>query len=178
MMILNIPNILTFIRIIILPVFVTALIYEKNDYALYLFIAAGLTDMLDGLFARIARQKTQFGAFLDPLADKLLLITSFVIFSMYEWIPKWLAIIVISRDIIVMLGWLLLYLVYHRTKVEPSLFGKAAILSQVMLIAYTLFSINFDIKMPVAWMFFLVAFLTIISGIQYVYIGLKQTNEK
>lgn len=177
MIILNIPNILTFIRIIIMPVFVAAMIYKRYNYALYLFIAAGLTDMLDGLFARIARQKTHFGAFLDPLADKLLLITSFVIFSLYDLIPKWLAISVISRDIIVMLGWFLLYLVYHRTKVEPSLIGKAAISSQMMLIAYTLFSINFGIKAPVAWMFLLVAVLTIISGIQYIYIGLKQANE-
>ncbi len=178
MMILNIPNVLTFIRIIILPVFVTVLLYEKNDYALYLFIAAGLTDMLDGLFARLTGQKTKLGAFLDPLADKLLLITSFVIFSIYEWLPKWLAIVVISRDIIVILGWFLFYLVYNRTKVEPSLLGKIAIFSQIVLIAYTLFAINFGMQAPVEWMFFIVAFFTIFSGIQYVYLGLKQTNEK
>lgn len=179
MKVLNIPNIITFVRIIIIPVFVTALIYDKYDYSLFLFVMAAISDSLDGLLARVTKQKTQLGAFLDPLADKFMLVTSFILFSSYNWIPKWLTVIVISRDMIVILGWLLLYFIQHKAKVEPSIAGKAANASQFMLIAYILISINFKtIHPPYSWMFWLVALLTTISGLHYIYKGLKQTNEK
>ncbi|MCL4490512.1 MAG: CDP-alcohol phosphatidyltransferase family protein [Nitrospirae bacterium] len=179
MRVLNIPNIITFIRILIIPVFVTALIYRKYNYALALFVVASVTDAFDGLLARLTNQQTRLGAFLDPLADKFLLVTSFILFSVYDWIPKWLTITVISRDLIVTLGWLLLYLIYHVTRIEPSLFGKAAIASQLLLIAYTLLSINRDgIPLPGDWMLWTVAALTIVSGLQYIYRGLKHAGEK
>ncbi len=179
MKVLNIPNIITFIRIVIIPIFVTALVYRRYDYAMFLFIAAAVSDALDGLLARITKQKTKLGAFLDPLADKSLLVTSFILFSVYDWIPMWLTIIVISRDLIVMLGWLSLYLIYHITKVEPTFTGKAAIASQLILIAYTLLSVNTDFipSLPNA-MFLIVAALTAASGLQYIYRGLRQASEK
>lgn len=176
--VLNIPNIITFIRIVIIPVFVTTMIYRRYDYALFLFIAAAVSDTLDGLLARVTKQKTKIGAFLDPLADKLLLVTSFILFSVYDWIPLWLTIAVISRDMIVILGWILLYLTSHTTKIEPSLIGKAAIASQLILIAYTLLSINLNIPPSYGWMLWTVAALTVVSGLQYIYRGLKQANER
>ncbi|MBI3592340.1 MAG: CDP-alcohol phosphatidyltransferase family protein, partial [Nitrospirae bacterium] len=149
------------------------------DYALFLFIGASVSDMLDGLLARLTNQKTRLGAFLDPLADKFLLMTSFILFSVYGWIPMWLTIMVISRDLIVTLGWILLYLVYHITRVEPSLIGKTAIATQLLLIAYTLLSINVHgIPLPENWMLWTVAMLTVASGLQYVYRGLRQANER
>ncbi|GER93909.1 CDP-diacylglycerol--glycerol-3-phosphate 3-phosphatidyltransferase [hot springs metagenome] len=176
MNIINIPNIITFIRIIIIPVFVSSLIYKRYDYALLLFIFAAISDTLDGLMARLTGQKTRLGAFLDPLADKSLLVTSFILFSVYDWVPLWLTITVISRDVIVVLGWILLYLSAHITKIEPSLIGKAAIASQLILIAYTLLFINMNnIPRPSDWMFVVVAVLTIVSGMQYIYRGLKQS---
>ncbi|MCL5061796.1 MAG: CDP-alcohol phosphatidyltransferase family protein [Nitrospirae bacterium] len=179
MSVVNIPNIITFIRIVIIPAFVTALIYKRYDYALLLFIIAAVSDTLDGLMARVTKQKTKLGAFLDPLADKSLLVTSFILFSVYDWVPTWLTITVISRDVIVTLGWFLLYLTSHSIKVEPSLIGKAAIASQLILIAYTLLSINFNnIPRPDNWMFWIVAVLTTVSGLQYIYRGLKQASEK
>jgi len=177
--VLTIPNIITFIRIIIVPAFVTALIYERHDYALILFITAGLSDALDGFIARVAKQKTRFGAFLDPLADKCLLIISFILFAVYGLIPKWLTIAIISRDVIVTLGWFLLYISSNIKKPEPTIMGKAAIALQVLLIAYILLEINFlSIPEPTGWMFVLVALLTIISGLQYIYRGLRIANEK
>jgi cardiolipin synthase len=171
--IVNIPNLITFVRIVIVPLFITAMVYKRYDYALILFLIAALSDMLDGLFARLTKQKTKFGAFLDPLADKSLLITSFILFSIYDLIPLWLTITVISRDFIVVIGWVLLYLTSHTTKVEPSFIGKAAIASQLILIAYSLLSININIPSIGLWGYWVVAFLTIISGIQYIYNGLK-----
>jgi cardiolipin synthase len=179
MNVVNIPNIITFVRIIIIPAFVTALIYKRYNYALFLFIFAAVSDALDGLVARMTKQKTKLGAFLDPLADKSLLVTSFILFSVYDWIPLWLTITVISRDVIVVLGWILLYLSAHITKIEPSIIGKAAIASQLIIIAYTLLFINVNyIPPPAGLMFWTVAVLTIVSGLQYIYRGLKQTSEK
>ncbi len=177
--VLSIPNSITFIRIVIIPVFVTALVYNRVDYALFLFIVAGISDMLDGLLARITNQQTRLGAFLDPLADKFLLMTSFILFSVYGWIPTWVTITVISRDLIVTLGWLLLYLLYDITRVVPSLIGKTAIATQLVLIAYTLFSRTFrGVPPPEVWMFIIVTLLTMISGLQYIYRGLRQSSEK
>jgi cardiolipin synthase len=172
--ILNIPNTFTITRIVIIPVFITAIIYKRYDYALYLFVIAAITDILDGLFARIKNQKTALGTFLDPIADKFLIVTSFIILATYGWIPKWLAITVISRDIIVVTGWFLLYLVTDTSRVEPSVLGKATIWIQSIFIAYVLIEMNF-LSMPVfhnllRWV---TAGITITSGLHYIYRGLK-----
>ncbi len=170
----NIPNTLTITRIVIIPIFLTSIIYKRYDYALYLFIIAALTDTFDGLFARLKNQKTALGRFLDPLADKFLLVTAFIVFSIYGWIPKWLTITVISRDIIIVTGWFILHLIYSTSKVEPSILGKATILVQSLLIAYILIDINLlflpDIPPLFLWA---TAGITILSGLHYIYRGLK-----
>ncbi len=174
MRVLNIPNTLTIARILIVPVFVTSILYDRYRYALYLFVAAGLTDALDGLLARLANQKTPLGKFLDPLADKFLLVTSFVLFAVYGWMPKWLTITVISRDLIVVIGWLLLYMITHSAKVEPVILGKTAIALQLLAITYVLLHINFGALPPLPSSFsLLIASVTALSGLQYVYRGLK-----
>jgi cardiolipin synthase len=175
--VLNIPNTLTMMRIVVIPVFVTAIIYDNYRYALYLFLFAALTDTLDGLFARLTNQKTPLGTFLDPLADKFLLITSFVLFSVYGWIPKWLAVAVISRDLIVVVGWLLLFMITHASKVEPLVLGKLAIAMQLGTLAYVLLQINVVWLPPMPRAFFLLtAAVTCLSGMQYIYRGFKITH--
>lgn len=177
MRVLNIPNTLTITRIVIIPLFVTAIIYDKYRYALYLFLFAAITDTLDGLLARLTNQKTPLGTFLDPLADKFLLVTSFVLFSLYGWIPKWLAVAVISRDLIVVIGWLLLFMITHTSRVEPVLLGKLAIAMQLVTLAYVLLQINFVSLPPVhPVVFLLTAAITCLSGLQYVYKGFKLTH--
>lgn len=174
---MNIPNTLTLIRIILIPVFVTAIIYKRYDYALYLFGIAAITDMLDGLIARITGQKTALGTFLDPLADKFLLVTSFILFSIYGLIPKWLTITIISRDIIVITGWIVLYVITHTKNIETTLMGKLAIAFQLILIFYVLLEINMpsllDVRIYLQWF---TAIFTIISGLHYIYRGFKQSN--
>ena len=175
--VLNLPNSITITRIVIIPLFITSVIYKRHDYALYLFITAALTDMLDGFVARITNQKTPIGTFLDPLADKFLLITSFILFSLNSWIPIWLTITVISRDVIVVIGWLIIYLTTHKSAVEPTITGKAAIAMQLILLCYILLEINVaalpDIHGVLIW---ITALLTIISGLHYIYRGLKVTH--
>lgn len=175
--VLNIPNTLTMLRIVIIPVFVTAMIYSWYRYALYLFVAAALTDLLDGLFARLADQKTVLGTFLDPLADKFLLVSSFILFAVYGWIPKWLAIAVISRDLIVVIGWFLLFMITHSAAVEPVITGKIAIAMQLVVLAYVLVRINVPELPPLPKaVFLLTAIITSLSGLHYIYKGFKLTH--
>lgn len=177
MRVMNIPNTLTILRIVIIPVFITVMVYGWYRYGLYLFAIAALTDMLDGLFARLANQKTALGTFLDPLADKFLLVTSFILFSVHDWIPKWFTITVISRDLIVVIGWFLLYLVTHDSRVEPVPLGKLAVALELATLAYVLMTMNFSGLPPVpGGVLLLVAAVTALSGLQYIYKGFKVTN--
>jgi cardiolipin synthase len=172
--VLNIPNTLTITRIIIIPLFITSIIYKRYDYALYLFIIAALTDIFDGLLARLTNQKTALGTFLDPIADKFLLVTTFIVMSVYELIPKWLTITVISRDLIIIIGWFLLYLVSDVSRVEPSLLGKITIWVQSFFIAYILVDINLHLlpdNPPL--LLWITAGITILSGLDYLYRGLN-----
>ena len=175
---LNVPNTLTIVRIIIIPVFLTAIVYGRYNYAFYLFIIAAVTDIFDGFFARLKDQKTSLGMFLDPLADKFLIVTAIISLSIYGMIPKWLAIIVISRDVMVVTGWFLLYLVTGAAKVEPSLPGKATIWVQSIFIAYVLMNMTF-LSLPSLYLIFqwITAVVTIISGLHYIlYRGLRLTH--
>jgi len=171
---LNIPNALTTLRIILIPVFVGALVYKKNDYALIIFIFAAVTDFFDGLIARMRNQQTKLGGFLDPVADKFLLVTTFVLFAVYGLVPKWLSITVISRDIIIVTGWLMLYLISHRTRIEPTILGKLANAFQLILLAYILLELNLrDAGLPEPDILIIItAVLTVSSGIHYIYRGL------
>lgn len=177
--IVNLPNAFTTIRIILIPVFVIAVIYRRYDYALYLFVFASLTDALDGLTARLTNQKTPLGTFLDPLADKFLIVTAFILFSYYDLVPGWLTITVLSRDIIITIGWVLIYMTTHTQRVEPSVLGKATIAAQLILLCYVLVSINYGeapyIKDILIWT---VTLLTILSGLHYIQRGLRQTGER
>jgi cardiolipin synthase len=174
---MNIPNTLTIGRIVIIPIFITSIIYKRYDYALYLFIFAALTDVFDGLFARLTNQKTVLGTFLDPLADKFLLVTTYIVMAVYSLVPPWLTITVISRDIIIIIGWLLLYLVSDASRVEPSLLGKITIWVQSFLIAYVLIDINFHVLPDNPPLLLLgTAGITILSGLHYIVRGMKITH--
>jgi cardiolipin synthase len=178
-MIANLPNILTLARILLLPFFAVTIIYKEYKIALLVFILASVTDLLDGFIARIKKQVTYFGRILDPVADKFFLITSFVLMSAYGFIPKWLTIIVISKDVIVLTGSIILYLVTSRLKIEPSFMGKITSASQFVLIGLILLSLNIGetSHMHIS-LFVWVAVVTVISGLHYIYKGLKIANDE
>ncbi len=110
----NLPNLLTLTRILLLPFFAATLIYDQYLYALLIFIAASITDYFDGLIARLKNQITYFGTILDPVADKFFLFTSFILMTNSGLIPKWVTVIVISKDLIVITGSLILYFVINK----------------------------------------------------------------
>lgn len=174
--VINLPNFLTILRILAIPIFITTIIYHKYLTALSVFICAAITDALDGLIARLTKQQTDLGRFLDPLADKILLTTSFILFAYYGWIPIWLTIIVITRDTIVVVGWFILYLVKDTTQINPSILGKTAIAMQLIFIAYKILQINYAGFPNYSILMVLTAFFTVISGLQYIYKGFAYSN--
>jgi cardiolipin synthase len=124
-------NQLTLLRMLLIPAFVIAVIYGYLGWALLAFITAGITDLLDGLIARRSGQKTTLGAWLDPMADKLLLVTTFVVLTwpglgLTNRMPIWLTVIIISRDILIVLTVAVINLAVGRRTFRPSVYGKFA----------------------------------------------------
>lgn len=176
--IVTLANCVTGIRIILIPVFVAAILYDRYAEALVLFAAAALSDGLDGWLARSRNEQTELGTFLDPLADKLLLITAILVFSVFGWIPLWLAVTLIGRDLVVVLGYMLLSRLIGMKKVRVTWAGKTAIAAEMVLLSYILFWINVpELPDPPVWSFMVVATLAVGSGIHYMYRGFVQTNE-
>jgi len=162
---------------LLVPFFIGTLSYGYYGYSLVIFAAAGVTDLFDGLLARIKNQKTSFGALLDPVADKALLVSSFITLAILGWMPKWLAIIVISRDVILIAGNLSIYIITGALEVSPSLLGKLTTAFQIILIALTLFIMNFGSNsIPMSIFLWLTGILTVLSGLHYIFEGFKSVS--
>jgi cardiolipin synthase (CMP-forming) len=128
---LTLANQLTLLRMLLIPAFVILVIYGYLGWALVVFVTAGVTDALDGLIARLSGQKTSLGAWLDPMADKLLLVTTFIVLSLpglqlENRFPIWLAVCMISRDVVILLTVAIVNLAIGPRTFQPSIFGKIA----------------------------------------------------
>ena len=145
---LTLANQLTFLRLVAIPFFILAILDARFGVALAIFIAAGVTDLLDGLIARVFQQRTALGAYLDPAADKLLLTAAFVLLTKYpnllqtipmtNRIPMFLTILVISRDVlIVVIAWML-HLAYGKTRFRPTIWGKITTGTELVTIGIVL----------------------------------------
>jgi len=180
--VLNLPNFITFLRIGAIPIFLILLTDERYTEALVVFIFAGITDSLDGLIARLMDSRTTLGAFIDPLADKLLLISSFVILAFLGFIPRWLTVLVISRDVIILSGFIVLFFVTgHSIEVRPSFVGKACTFFQLLTVILTLVALhNAHWTFPLVWhvTLTLAGAATVISGLQYLSRALVWFNQQ
>ena len=165
------------------PLLVILIAYRYLDWAILVFFLAGLSDMLDGLIARKYGQKTMLGTLLDPLADKLLLVSSFIILSSASLdiaikIPLWLTIIVISRDIFLVISVAIFNLTIGRRAFPPSVLGKATTVSQLLLVFIILLSNAFDLYTPIVPIcIYLTAAMTLSSAVHYMYQGMKVIGE-
>lgn len=173
----TVPNLLTVLRIMLTPGFVVAFVDHRLDIAWVLFAIAGLTDALDGALARILKQRSAFGAMLDPLADKILLVTSFICLALQDWIPRWLAVLVVSRDVFIVGGLALLNYsgVDVKRGIRPVWISKCATLAQIALVLLIMVEHSMLTYWP-DWRFGLVcavALLTALSGGYYLIIGLR-----
>lgn len=174
---LNVPNSLTILRILLIPVIVGLLLYGHVAYALATLIVAALTDALDGSIARLANQKTRFGTYLDPLADKLLLMTVFITLTWLEMVPVWSMLIVVSRDAMLLTGGLLARLTDTPLDTTPTVSGKAATLCQV---GYSILVLACVVRgVDAAWLWPLLSvmsLLTVFSGLQYIVRGVSHLH--
>ena len=130
-------NMLTMSRMVLVPVFALFMLYGMPGWALFTFMVAGATDLLDGLIARMTRQQTTLGAWLDPMADKLLLLTMFVMLTlpgmgMPYRLPLWLTVVVISRDVAIVLTAAIINLAVAPRTFKPSLLGKTATVTYIL----------------------------------------------
>ena len=170
---LTVANQLTILRIMLIPAFVLLVVYGYLGWSLIAFLAAGITDALDGLIARRAGQRTSLGAWLDPLADKLLLVTTFVVLTLPDipltnHLPLWLTVFVISRDIVIVAVVAIINLAIGPRTFTPSMWGKLATATYIMTSVVVMYY-NFRREQASIVDLFIWGALavTLISGIDY-----------
>jgi cardiolipin synthase len=171
----NIPNLLTALRLAASPALVV-LLWHGHDYeALIVFVIAGITDALDGFLAKRFSLETSFGRYLDPAADKLLMLTSFVALTVLGVTPVWLTALVITRDVCIVIGIGLAHLWALPVRVTPSFLGKCSTAVQVIYVGLMLVLLTFDINARVLINFgeIAVAAFTLASGLGYAQLWLR-----
>ncbi len=170
---LTTANQLTLLRMALIPPFVILLLYGYRGWALLTFLAAGITDLFDGLIARRAGQKTTLGAWLDPMADKLLLVTMFVMLTLpgigsANRLPLWFTILVLSRDIAIVLTVAVVNLAVGPRTFRPSIFGKIATATYIVTGVITLYCNYLDVRSPIIAVFVYASLLiTFVSAFHY-----------
>jgi cardiolipin synthase len=169
----TIPNGITLIRLAVTPFFVLAVVSANHRLALALFVAAGLSDALDGLLARTLKMRSVLGSYLDPIADKTLLVSAYVALSLpvpgAVTIPLWLTILALSRDILIVLVALLLYLGAGVRQFSPSLWGKLTTFIHIVTVAVVLLANVTPVPEPIlVGCFYSALCLTVISGVDYI----------
>jgi cardiolipin synthase len=187
--IVTVPNLLTVFRMVLIPVFVSLLFYQRFILALGIFILAGITDGLDGLLARRFNQKSQLGTILDPIADKLMLVTSFVVLSMRSVFPQplpshlpvpfWVTVAVISRDVFILVGAAAINIVTGFRGFRPSMLGKINTVVQIFAIAIIIFaaSVPYGTGYYLPTLYTTVFAFSVLSGAHYVFFVSKLVNE-
>ena len=184
---INIANGLTAARVLLVPYFAYLLISEREKAALLVFVVCGATDALDGLLARWLRQRTLVGALLDPIADKLLMATAFIVLTYIHIVPLRLTIMVISRDVIILVGSFLYLLLFDASDIQPTGLSKANTVIQILTVIYFLSVAAFPAEskalgagmgsIPNRAVALVCAFTTVASGLQYLYIGLRKLSD-
>lgn len=187
--VVTIPNLLTVIRMALIPLFVTMLFYQRFGWAIAIFVTAGVTDGLDGLLARRFDQKSQIGTILDPIADKLLLVTSFIVLSLpaiypqplsrHLPIPFWVTAAVLSRDIFIVVGSAVINVVTGFRGFRPSQLGKINTVLQIFAVLLVL------VCARTPWLsgyilpttYALTFALAVISGVHYTFHASRIMNE-
>jgi cardiolipin synthase len=176
---LYVPNQLTLLRMVFLPLIVLSLLGGHNEWALGLFVAAGITDFFDGQLARRLHQQTRLGQYLDPVADKMLMSSMFLVLSLLHRIPWKFTVVVFGRDISILVVSAVLYATTSLRDFRPSIFGKANTTSQVLAVFFVLL-----LAVHRAEWIYIARFLalwdtfafTIISGVHYAFLGAQRLH--
>ncbi|WP_424814360.1 CDP-alcohol phosphatidyltransferase family protein [Roseococcus sp. YIM B11640] len=172
-LLLTLPNLITLARLAAVPATVWLIMHHRLEWAFGLFLAAGISDALDGWLARYTNSRSAIGAMLDPLADKALLVSVYVTLAAIGALPDWLAILVVFRDVVILGGAVLLWMLGVGGGVRPLYVSKLNTALQLALATLALFSLGFGVEMDGILTIFiwLVAATTVWSGISYVIAG-------
>ena len=165
---MNLPNLLSLFRLFLTLFFIILVAYGRFRLALLLFVLQAVSDMLDGFFARRMDAKTNLGSYLDPLADKVMLASSYIVLCLQGIIPLWLVVMVLVRDLVISLGFLILLKRGLTTSPVPSFISKTTTVFQMLTIVYVLWSYDRSLE---SFFYWITALLTAVSGIQYVVAG-------
>ena len=180
---LTIPNLLSLARMGMVPLFIIAVIEGRTWQPLLLFVAAGLTDALDGLIARFWNQQSKLGTYLDPAADKLLLVAAYASLAVpglgrEVTIPIWITVLVIARDVLIVIVALILYLALGISRFPPAWVSKVTTAVQIIAVLLVLMAGTFPAFAETAELsLLLVALLTIVSGLNYMYLANRMVAE-
>lgn len=173
---MTLANRITILRIVLIPVFVILILQQQKypalkNWTLAVFAFAIFTDLLDGLAARIRREKTPLGSFLDPLADKLLLTSTYIVLAYTEQIPLWIFVTIFSRDLIIVLGWTIIYILTSSSDIKPRMLGKCSTFLQMTATIAILFPVPDEITL---WIVRVMTTITVASAIDYIWVGSKR----
>lgn len=175
---MSIPNLITLARILSVPILIWAITAGEMRIAFLLFLAAGVSDAVDGFLAKRFGMATELGAYLDPLADKAMIVSMYVALGVAEAIPRWLVILVVSRDVMIVGAVILSWLVDKPVKLKPLMVSKANTVAQIALALVVLAALGFDFDADVATLLLtaLVASLTLLSIAFYVAEWVRHMN--
>jgi len=174
----NLPNRISAARIVLVPFFIAAVVYNNFKLALAIFILCVISDGLDGYLARVRGERTTLGSLLDPVADKFLLISAFIALSFSQGLPPalrfppYVPLVVVSRDILIILGCIIIYVLKGKVDIRPTVFGKITTLLQMLSIAGILTGSPYS---TIVWN--MTVFMTVVSGLDYMRIAGRALNE-
>lgn len=174
----NLPNLITLARLLSVPVVVWLLVTSAYDYAFWLFVAAALSDAVDGFLAKRFGLTTVLGAYLDPIADKVLLVGVYVTFGLQEHLATWLVILVVFRDLLIVGGLVLLQFIGQEVKMQPAWSSKLNTTAQIALAGLILASLGIRLQAGdwIETMIWVVALTTVWSGTEYIIHAFRLVN--
>ena len=166
---MTVANIITLVRLVLVPLVVWALLVDEHALAFGAFLLAGVSDGIDGWIARQFDQRSELGAWLDPIADKSLLVATFVVLGILAELPLWLVVLVVSRDTLILGAVVLSVLMANPVAIRPLLVSKANTALQIALVVWTLAELAFAVRFPAIHVALVatVTALTILSGLAY-----------
>ncbi len=175
----GVANTLTLLRMFLIPVFVISSVYGHHKIAFYTFVIAGITDFLDGFIARYTQSITDVGKILDPMADKIMLISIYVVLSLksignLNHVPVWLTLLVIFRDVFIAIGGVIIFFTKDVNAILPSVYGKMSTVVQIIGASVILYCNAYAIKFKyLDELVYIVGFFTLLSGVMYLVKGVR-----
>lgn len=172
---MNIPNLITVFRIFLVPLVIWLIISGRMQAAFFVFVLAGLTDALDGYLAKRFGWETELGAYLDPLADKALLVSIYVVLGYFGHLPAWLVIAVVSRDVLIVGAVVLTWVLGRTVEVHPLYISKANTAGQIIVAALVLGSLGFALGLSntITAAIWVTGTLTVLSAAAYLLTWLR-----